>query len=129
MLDNIDLKGASGVLVNITSGSDLTTDEFEIIGNKIKDIANKDAKIITGCIKEEDNIGDLRVTIIATGFVQDTATVDVAETMTTSQYTNLPDSDSSSDINEVVQTTAPNVAQQEEQTSIDIPAFLRQQAD
>ncbi len=129
LLDNIDLKGASGVLVNITSGSDLTTDEFEIIGNKIKDIANKDAKIITGCIKEEDNIGDLRVTIIATGFVQDTATVDVAETMTTSQYTNLPDSDSSSDINEVVQTTAPNVAQQEEQTSIDIPAFLRQQAD
>ena len=34
LLDNIDLQGASGVLVNITSGSDLTTDEFEVIGAK-----------------------------------------------------------------------------------------------
>ena len=70
LLDNIDLQGASGVLVNITSGSDLTTDEFEVIGSKIREIANEDAKIITGCIKEDDNIGDLRVTIIATGFAQ-----------------------------------------------------------
>ena len=41
-----------------------------MIGSKIKEIANEDAKIITGCIKEDDNIGDLRVTIIATGFAQ-----------------------------------------------------------
>ena len=134
LLDNIDLQGASGVLVNITSGSDLTTDEFEVIGSKIKEIANEDAKIITGCIKEDDNIGDLRVTIIATGFAQ-TNPADILSSEASS-----PELDKGA-INNSNSSTIPgnqisdesiaqvNVNQQDDQTSIDIPAFLRQQAD
>ena len=134
LLDNIDLQGASGVLVNITSGSDLTTDEFEVIGSKIKEIANEDAKIITGCIKEDDNIGDLRVTIIATGFAQ-TSPAD-----TLSSEASSPELDKGA-INNSDTSIIPgnqisdesiaqvNVSQQDDQTSIDIPAFLRQQAD
>ncbi len=129
LLDNINLKGASGVLVNITSGSDLTTDEFEVIGNKIREIANEDAKIITGCIKEDDNIGDLRVTIIATGFAQN----NVADIVTPeSSLEEQP----KEDMNSVTSFQNPNnniehvdLSGQEDQTSIDIPAFLRQQAD
>jgi cell division protein FtsZ len=131
LLDNFDLQGASGVLVNITSGSDLTTHEFEIIGSKIREIANEDAKIITGCIKEDDNIGDLRVTIIATGFAQRNVTQEANLETSTEQNNNV-------NLGQTVNNNiAPNVdvAQQvksiqpEEQTSIDIPAFLRQQAD
>ena len=131
LLDNFDLQGASGVLVNITSGSDLTTDEFEIIGSKIREIANEDAKIITGCIKEDDNIGDLRVTIIATGFAQRNVTQEANLETSTEQNNNVnlgqtvnnnisPNIDVAQKVNSI---------QPEEQTSIDIPAFLRQQAD
>ena len=131
LLDNFDLQGASGVLVNITSGSDLTTDEFEIIGSKIREIANEDAKIITGCIKEDDNIGDLRVTIIATGFAQRNVTQEAKLETSTEQNKNV-------NLGQTVNNNiAPNVdvaqkvnsIQPDEQTSIDIPAFLRQQAD
>ncbi len=133
LLDNIDLQGASGVLVNITSGSDLTTDEFEVIGSKIREIANEDAKIITGCIKEDDNIGDLRVTIIATGFSQDNKVgVSSSEVnQSTQENTATNHSISHASNSEVINDAIPqvNVSQQEDQTSIDIPAFLRQQAD
>ena len=134
LLDNIDLQGASGVLVNITSGSDLTTDEFEVIGSKIREIANEDAKIITGCIKEDDNIGDLRVTIIATGFAQinpaDAALSEAGSSELDKGAINNSNSSiiAGNDIsNESI--TQVNASQQDDQTSIDIPAFLRQQAD
>ena len=134
LLDNIDLQGASGVLVNITSGSDLTTDEFEVIGSKIREIANEDAKIITGCIKEDDNIGDLRVTIIATGFAQiNPADAALSEANTSELDKTAINTSNSSTIpgNEVSHESIAqvNVNQQDDQTSIDIPAFLRQQAD
>tara|TARA_B100001057_G_C22440908_1_gene791142 strand:- start:19 stop:726 length:708 start_codon:yes stop_codon:yes gene_type:complete len=130
LLDNIDLQGASGVLVNITSGSDLTTDEFEVIGSKIREIANEDAKIITGCIKEDDNIGDLRVTIIATGFDQQTSeiqTTAISETKQEATKDNNPYSGATAVSSE--QLPEINLGAKEDQTSIDIPAFLRQQAD
>jgi cell division protein FtsZ len=131
LLDNFDLQGASGVLVNITSGSDLTTDEFEIIGSKIREIANEDAKIITGCIKEDDNIGDLRVTIIATGFAQrNVKQEDNLETSTEqNNNVNLGQSVNNNIVPNVDVAQKVNSIQPEEQTSIDIPAFLRQQAD
>ena len=134
LLDNIDLQGASGVLVNITSGSDLTTDEFEVIGSKIREIANEDAKIITGCIKEDDNIGDLRVTIIATGFAQ----INPADTMPSEETSSELDKDVSNNSNSSIiagneisneSIAQVNTNQQDDQASIDIPAFLRQQAD
>ena len=134
MLDNIDLQGASGVLVNITSGSDLTTDEFEVIGSKIKEIANEDAKIITGCIKEDDNIGDLRVTIIATGFAQTSPADTLSSEASSPELDKGAIDNSNSSIipgNQISDesTAQVNVNQQDDQTSIDIPAFLRQQAD
>jgi cell division protein FtsZ len=131
LLDNFDLQGASGVLVNITSGSDLTTDEFEIIGSKIREIANEDAKIITGCIKEDDNIGDLRVTIIATGFAQRNVTQEANLESSTEQNNNisLEQTVNNNIVPKVDVSQKVNSIQPEEQTSIDIPAFLRQQAD
>ena len=131
MLDNIDLQGASGVLVNITSGSDLTTDEFEIIGSKIREIANEDAKIITGCIKEDDNIGDLRVTIIATGFSQNNSVESLVADADSSAVDQSISHESSTTISGSKSDVIPQVdlSKQDDQSTLDIPAFLRQQAD
>ena len=105
-----------------------------MIGSKIREIANEDAKIITGCIKEDDNIGDLRVTIIATGFAQiNPADVTSSEAISSELDKGAINNSNSSIIagnkisNESIAQV--NINQQDDQTSIDIPAFLRQQAD
>ena len=79
LLDNIDLHGASGVLVNITAGANLTSNEFGVIGERVKEIANENATVIVGCIKEEDSLGELRVTLIATGFEEFSENSDASE--------------------------------------------------
>ena len=68
LLDNMHLQNATGVLCNITAGADLKQSEFNLIGQKVKEIADEDATTIIGCIKEDENVGELRVTLIATGF-------------------------------------------------------------
>jgi len=141
LLDDIDLHGASGVLVNITAG-DLSLKEFEMIGEKIKDIAAPEATIIAGCIKEEESLdGELRVTLIATGF--ETAAHNEVSPIET-VVANTPDANSS-----IMKGSIPNMSisqtsstpnyyntmatekrpDNEHGENIDIPAFLRQQAD
>ncbi|MBH44456.1 MAG: cell division protein FtsZ [Gammaproteobacteria bacterium] len=147
LLDSFNLQGATGVLVNITSGDDLTPKELNLIGRKIKDIADEEATIITGCIKEEDNLGELRVTIIATGFDEGTNINTVNSSLGSADNTNI---DAQTPINSVEQAVVkPNITQMsfntqssllnteksvnsdedDEDENIDIPAFLRQQAD
>ncbi len=136
LLDNIDLHGASGVLVNITAGADLTSKEFSTIGERVKGIANESATVIIGCIKEEDNLGELRVTLIATGFENQTAeegTINSSDSDDTNtpapnavvgNVNQIPGTSSYSDA-----TTSEAIIEKTNVDNIDIPAFLRQQAD
>ena len=140
LLDNIDLHGASGVLVNITAGENLTSNEFEVIGERVREIASEDATVIVGCIKEEDSLGELRVTLIATGFDETAETPDLSEenlphneagvsssgTMAAMVKPNIP-SPSISSYNSSV--TSKVITEKDKAENIDIPAFLRQQAD
>jgi len=135
LLDNIDLHGASGVLVNITAGADLTSKEFSTIGERVKGIANENATVIIGCIKEEDNLGELRVTLIATGFENQKA--DAEEMISSSDDASTPAPNavvggvnhipSSPNYNNIA--TKEAIVDKTNVDNIDIPAFLRQQAD
>jgi cell division protein FtsZ len=135
LLDNIDLRGASGVLVNITAGADLTSKEFSTIGERVKDIANENATVIIGCIKEEDNLGELRVTLIATGFENQKAegeekigiTEDTDPPAPNAVVGNVNPIPSSQGYNNVA--TSEGRIEKTSVDNIDIPAFLRQQAD
>ena len=137
LLDNIDLQGASGVLVNITAGEDLSSKEFGVIGDRVKEIANENATVIIGCIKEEDNLGELRVTLIATGFeeskdenVVDNSNLDEIQIPTAASIasaTSTPKPTMPAGYNNM--TTSEAVVDKEHVDNIDIPAFLRQQAD
>ena len=135
LLDNIDLHGASGVLVNITAGADLTSKEFSTIGERVKGIANENATVIIGCIKEEDNLGELRVTLIATGFENQKAdednainssddTVHPAPNTVVGGVNHIPSSPSYNHVG-----TKEAIVDKTSVDNIDIPAFLRQQAD
>lgn len=68
LLDNVSIRGAQGVLINITGGMDLAIDEVTQISTIIQEEAGDDAEIIFGAVHDESLEGKIRVTVIATGF-------------------------------------------------------------
>ncbi len=67
LLEDINIAGARGILVNITAGMDLSIGEFEEVGNSIKSLASDDATVVVGTVIDTDMGDDLRVTLVATG--------------------------------------------------------------
>ncbi len=67
LLENIDLAGARGLLVNVTAGMDISIGEFEEVGNTIKELASDDATVVVGAVIDPEMQNELRVTIVATG--------------------------------------------------------------
>jgi len=82
LLDNVSVSGATGVLVNITGGADLTLGEVHQINEIIHDAVGEDAEIIFGAVHEPAMQGEIRVTVIATGF-------DRPQSQTAAPQTNL----------------------------------------
>ncbi len=67
LLEDINLSGACGILVNITAGPNLTMKEFEEVGGTVADLASEDATVVIGTVIDPDLGDDLRVTVVATG--------------------------------------------------------------
>jgi cell division protein FtsZ len=67
LLEDINLAGAQGILVNVTSGLDLSIGEFEEVGNTVKQFAAEDATVVVGTVIDPEVQGELRVTVVATG--------------------------------------------------------------
>ena len=67
LLDEISLRGAKGVLINITGGSDLTLFELDEAANRIREEVDPDANIIVGSTLDENMNGMMRVSVVATG--------------------------------------------------------------
>ncbi|PWV61834.1 cell division protein FtsZ [Plasticicumulans acidivorans] len=73
LLENIDLAGARGLLVNVTAGMDLTIGEFHEVGEIVRDLAADDATVVVGTVIDPEMSSELRVTIVATGIGSRTA--------------------------------------------------------
>ncbi len=67
LLADVDLKGARGILVNMTAGMDLSIGEFEEMGEVIKEFASENATVVVGTALDPEMTDELRVTVIATG--------------------------------------------------------------
>ena len=67
LLDDVNLSGACGILVNITSGSDFTMHEFSDIGRTIEEFASEDATVVIGNVIDPEMKDEVRVTVVATG--------------------------------------------------------------
>lgn len=67
LLEDIDLAGAKGILVNITAGMSLTIGEFDEVGNTVRDFADDDATVVVGTVIDPELTDELRVTVVATG--------------------------------------------------------------
>src|SRR5438132_76824 len=67
LLENIDLAGAHGILVNVTAGMDLSIGEFQEVGTIVKQFASEDATVVVGTVIDPEMSNELRVTVVATG--------------------------------------------------------------
>lgn len=67
LLEDINLQGARGILVNITAGMDLTLGEFSEVGNTIEEFASNDATVVVGTVIDPEMSDEIRVTVVATG--------------------------------------------------------------
>ncbi|EOT1205226.1 cell division protein FtsZ [Cronobacter sakazakii] len=136
LLEDIDLSGARGVLVNITAGFDLRLDEFETVGNTIRAFASDNATVVIGTSLDPDMNDELRVTVVATGIGMDKRP---EITLVTNKQTQQPAIDryqqhgmapltqEQKPASKVVNDPTPQTAK--EPDYLDIPAFLRKQAD
>jgi cell division protein FtsZ len=67
LLDDVNLAGANGILVNITAGPDFTMAEFDEIGRTVDGFASEDATVVVGTVLDPDMQDEVRVTVVATG--------------------------------------------------------------
>lgn len=155
LLEDIDLSGARGVLVNITAGMDLSIEEFEIVGNTVKAFASENATVIVGTVIDTEMSEELRVTVVATGIgaerKPDISLVNNASqssgmrsgsgysrsagsyenTATARQIFEEEEADASLDAEPEVSKPAakPKSSSGKDMDYLDIPAFLRRQVD
>ncbi|WP_340615443.1 cell division protein FtsZ [Xenorhabdus entomophaga] len=140
LLEDIDLSGARGVLVNITAGFDLRLDEFETVGNTIRAFASDNATVVIGTSLDPDMNDELRVTVVATGIGMDKRPEITLVTNNKAPQANTMDrrypqmpggipalSDENKTAAKVVNDQSTHTSK--EPDYLDIPAFLRKQAD
>ena len=70
LLEDINLAGANGILVNVTAGMDLSIGEFQEVGATVKEFASDDATVVIGTVIDPEMTDQIRVTVVATGLGQ-----------------------------------------------------------
>jgi cell division protein FtsZ len=67
LLEDVNLSGAHGLLINVTAGMDLRTSEFHTVGETVKQYASEDATVVVGYVIDQEMSDEIRVTVVATG--------------------------------------------------------------
>ena len=67
LLEDINLQGAKGILVNITAGMDLNLGEFSEVGDIVREFASDSATVVVGTVIDPEMTDELKVTVVATG--------------------------------------------------------------
>ena len=133
LLEDINLAGANGILVNVTAGMDLSIGEFQEVGATVKEFASDDATVVVGTVIDPDMTDQIRVTVVATGLGQAAANAEspmriVRQPVEKSSEPNYHGFDKPTvQRKRAVGDGLEGPGLQEE--LLDIPAFLRRQAD
>jgi len=137
LLEDIDLAGARGILVNVTAGLDMTIGEFEEVGNTIKEFASENATVVVGTVIDPDMVDELRVTVVATGLGQAQAAAAPVKLVYQSEHSSesvtteakYEDLDRPTVMRAQKSSAGAATAEGASLDYLDIPAFLRRQAD
>jgi cell division protein FtsZ len=132
LLEDINLAGANGILVNVTAGMDLSIGEFQEVGNTVKEYASENATVVVGTVIDPEMTDRIRVTVVATGLGKQAANAEspmrivrrpAAQAEPNYQTLDKPTVQRQRAVGDGLQG---NGLQEE---LLDIPAFLRRQAD
>ncbi len=130
LLEDVNLSGARGILVNVT-GANMTLGEFQDIGAVVNDFASEEAIVVMGTAIDESMEDELRVTVVATGLgqaaVQSKPDLKPVPPRTAEGEVNYGELDKPAVIRKNREPAA--VAGDFDEELLDIPAFLRRQAD
>ena len=134
LLEDINVAGANGILVNVTAGTDLAIGEFQEVGDTIKQFASEDATVVIGTVIDPEMAQEIRVTVVATGLghaaVVEQEPIKVVR-KTRARETNYRDFDTPAVQRKqaAVEETAAAHDEDALQEMLDVPAFLRRQAN
>ena len=132
LLEDINLAGANGILVNVTAGTDLSIGEFQEVGVTIKEFASENATVVVGTVIDPEMTDKIRVTVVATGLGQQAANAEspmrIVRRPAAKEEPNYHTLDKPTvQRKRAVGDGLEGAGLQEE--LLDIPAFLRRQAD
>jgi cell division protein FtsZ len=134
LLEDVNLMGAHGILVNVTAGMDMGIGEFEEVGNTVKEFASENATVVVGTVIDPDMRDELRVTVVATGLGEEAKQQQERPSLVARTGTGSVDYDRPTIARRIglkarkaAAATGGNTA--EDVDFLDIPAFLRRQAD
>ncbi len=137
LLEDVNISGARGILVNITAGMDLSIGDFNEVGNAIKELASEEATVVVGTVIDPELTADdpLRVTLVATGLGSEKSAAQERPRVRLVQ--SEPDNNMAPQRDERPAAAALNGTDNSRVDSrgsldldyLDIPAFLRKQAD
>ena len=135
LLEEIDLQGARGILVNVTAGPSLNIGEFSQVGDLVQDFASDSATMVIGTVIDPSMNEEVKVTVVATGLgdIESPSVVvdNVPKTVVGSgavDYGQL-DRPTYSRANQTVGETSVDAPERVDIDYLDVPAFLRRQAD
>ncbi len=132
LLEDINLAGANGILVNVTAGMDLSIGEFQEVGNTVKEFASDNATVVVGTVIDPDMTDRIRVTVVATGLGQSAVQADAPMRIVRRPAPQAEPNYHGLDKPTVQRQRAVGDGLEEaglQEDLLDIPAFLRRQAD
>jgi len=134
LLEDVNLQGARGILVNITGGPDLALGEFDEVGNTVKEFASDDAVFVIGTVIDPELHEEIRVTVVATGLANAAAgqneTIRLVRTKTGElDFGQLDKPTIIRQKGAEAKRTRTDHRKDDDLDYLDIPAFLRRQAD
>jgi cell division protein FtsZ len=138
LLEDVNLQGARGILVNITAGENLSLGEFSEVGDTVEEFASDDATVVVGTVIDPSLDDEIRVTVVATGLggqmQKPTKVVDNTARTAETDYRQLDKpavlrNRASGASVERGAAMAKAVGAEPDMDYLDIPAFLRKQAD
>ncbi len=134
LLEDIDFNGARGILVNIAAGASISLGEFSQVGAAIEDFASENATIVIGTVIDTDMDDELRVTVVATGLGAEQFEKPKVVDVQTKVAEDAPEDYGKFDKptvtrNRLIAGGADEIQEGKDLEYLDIPAFLRRQAD
>jgi len=135
LLEEVDIHGAKGLLVNVSAGPDMQLDEFAQVGEIVNEYASEDGTVVIGTVLDPEMEDELRVTMVATG-IRKAPQISLVKDQGVDEGSNGHEDDYDYDVPTVIRRRPRAAGDVDVQGNaavdmdyLDVPAFLRRQAD